>query len=115
MTIAIISMTRLNREPNKQGIKHLAHCTVAIGDLLTLEGCLLVEHPKAGRVIWSPRPDDRSGDFQVGARLGPVLRAGIAEAASRTFDALAINDNQTGPAVSAAVELVRQIEARDAT
>ena len=25
MTITIMSMTRLNREPNKQGIKHLAY------------------------------------------------------------------------------------------
>jgi len=113
MTLTITSITRLNREPNKKGVKHLAHCSVHIGGLMTLHGCLLVEHPEAGRVIWSPVPQGRAGLFEVSVRLEDDLRSAIADAAGAAYDALVANDNRASPVISAAVALVREIEARD--
>jgi hypothetical protein len=114
MTISVTSIARVEREPNKKGTKHLAYCTIKVGELLTLEGCLLVDHPQFGRVIWAPSFANQPNNWKQGVKLGDGLRKACADAASAAYDALASNDNQTSPAISAAVELVRQVEQRDA-
>lgn len=114
MTITVQSIARVDRPVTVKGIKHLAYCTVQIDDLITLQGCLLVQHPKFGRVIWAPSVANQPNDWKSGVKLGETLRVAVAEVASVAFDALTATDNRTSPAISAAVELVRQVEQRDA-
>lgn len=114
MSITVTSIARVEREPNKKGTKHLAYCTLKIGDLLTLEGCLLVQHPQFGRVIWAPSVANQPNNWKASVKLGNAFRDACAEVASAAYDAMVANDNRTNPAISAAVELVRQVEQRDA-
>lgn len=112
MTITVQSVARVEREPNAKGVKHLAYCTLQLGSLLTLQGCLLVQHPKFGRVIWAPSLANSPNDWKTGVKLGDDLRKACAEAASAAYDALERADARPQAPLSAAVALVRQIEQR---
>lgn len=114
MTITVQSVARLEREPNAKGVKHLAYCTLQLGSLLTLQGCLLVQHPKFGRVIWAPSLANSPNDWKTGVKLGDDLRKACAEAASAAYDALERADARPQVPLSAAVALVQELEAQAA-
>lgn len=111
MTITITGVTRLHREPSREGVRHLAHVNISLGEIIHLDGCLLVDTP-SGRQMWMPRPESTSRAPRV--RLSKPLLTAMADASSAALNALESVQSATPPEISAAVELVRQVEARDA-
>lgn len=112
--ISVTSITRLDRPPTAKGVQHLAYCSIRLDGLLTIEGCLLVHHPAHGRRVWAPSMQGREVKVEHAVKFSQTLSKATAEAASQAYDALVATAKEPKRVVSAAVELVRQIEGREA-
>lgn len=105
-----ITGIRAPRAPDTTQI--IALFDVELEGLVHLRGCALVQ--KAGkRVIWGP-PLPKNDTAKSGVAFSMPLRHAITEAASAAFDAFQQFQRSPSVEVSAAVDLVRQLEARDA-
>lgn len=114
MSITVLSIARVYREPNKRGTVHLAYCTLKLGDLITLQGCLLVENADGSRAIWAPSLANTPNDWKSGVKLGAELSKACEEAASQAYQAFLEADRLPKQEVSAAVALVQELERREA-
>lgn len=115
--IIIDGIELLDRERTAKGALHLAFCNVTIVGVATLRGCTLVENKAGEQVVWAPGclriPGEPKRSFrfddQVFIQINVAATAAVA-AVREAQHRIAANDHS----VSAAVELVRQVEKRDA-
>ncbi len=109
MTIQIIGIRTVEYVLGKKGVTYVARFDVAIGDLMRLENCLLVEAEK-GHNVWTPQADKASGT--TGVRLSAGLRRAVTESAVAALAALNAAPRVPYDGLSAAAALVREVEAR---
>lgn len=109
MTLNITGISQVNLPAGKKGITYLARFDLEVAGLFRIENCLLVE-TEIGRSAWTLQAGKPSGNG--GVRLAPGLRAAVTEAASNAYDAFMSAPKVEHAALSAAVALVREVEAR---
>ncbi|GEM_PF-3002746 len=115
--IIIDCIELLDRKPTTKGVRHLAFCNVTIVGVATLRGCTLVEDKAGIRRVWAPAcirfPGEPKRSFrfedEVFVQINAAATAAV-EAVRKAQQRIGANDH----ALSATVELVRQVEKRDA-
>lgn len=85
---------------------------VKIEGLMTLRGCALVERDGV-RTVWGP-PLPKTEATKSGVGFTKALRLALTEAVSEVLDTLDKAPRLNPPGLSAAVALVREVEARQA-
>lgn len=115
--IIIDGIELLDRPRTTKGTLHLAFCNVTIVGIATLRGCTLVEDKAGIQKVWAPAcirfPGEPKRSFRFDDQVFVQINAAATAAVAAVRGAqrqVAANDY----AVSAAVELVRQVEKRDA-
>ena len=114
--IIIDGIELLDREPTAKGARHLAFCNVTIVGVATLRGCTLVEKRDGAQVVWAPGCLRIPGEPKRSFRFEDQVFVQINAAAKAAVAAMKEPQNSAGNGapLSAAVELVRRVEERDA-
>lgn len=113
MTITVTGLKTVQREPLKDATI-IAIFDVDIAGIIELRGCALADSPKRGRIVWTPPCLQKPGDPERAIRLSAEVREMIVAAANSAYDAFVAHRTANDFHLSAAVALVREIEARDA-
>lgn len=108
-----IEITAMRLAPHPSGeTRILANFDLWLKGLLELRGCALVQ-AQIGLEVWGPPIVRKADDNLYGFKFAPSLRRHVIRAAKKNYDAMVITNIET-PQLSAAVELVRELEERDA-
>ncbi|MFC5371394.1 hypothetical protein ACFPIF_02445 [Brevundimonas faecalis] len=103
----------ISKPPTPSGSIKLAFFTVKIPGVCVVRGCVLADTPE-GRQAWTPVITSRNSDPFQGTRFSGAMHRAVTAAASAAWDTIQARAPANDHTVSAAVELVRQVDRRDA-
>lgn len=106
-----ISGMRLAPTPSGE-VRILASFDVVLKGIMEIRGCVLVQG-KTNPEIWGPKVVKYADDHIHSFKFAPSLRRQVLKGAMQAYDTMTLN-NRKAPELSAAVELVRHLEERDA-